>query len=122
MEIKIFAYNGFVGIMSDPDSDGMIAKPGNGNLGCVCDASKVKISQEAIELLKTVPKGADDIGDIDVFKADDNRVIISWFGGYYKVIDPKKSEAARDTNFYLLTPATEEVEVPESFKQFIDSL
>ena len=122
MEIKIFAYNGFVGIMSDPDSDGMIAKPGNGNLGCVCDASKVKISQEAIELLKTVPKGADDIGDIDVFKADDNRIIISWFGGYYKVIDPKKSEAARDTNFYLLTPATEEVEVPESFKQFIDSL
>lgn len=44
MKITIFAYKGFVGIMSD--SDGMIAKPGNGNLGCVCDASKVKISQE----------------------------------------------------------------------------
>ena len=122
MEITIFAYKGFVGIMSDLDSDGMIAKPGNGNLGCVCDASKVKISQDAIELLKTVPKGIDDIGDIDVFKADDNRIIISWFGGYLKVIDPKSSVAARNTNIYLLTPATDEVEVPENFKQFIDSL
>lgn len=121
METTIFAYKGYVGILSDPDSDCLIAKPGNGNIGCVCDASKVKISPEAIELLKTVPKGHDDIGEIDVFKANDDMIIVAWLGGYLKVIDPKNAEAARNTNFNLLT-ASENVEIPESFKKFIDSL
>ena len=119
MKTKIFAYKGIVGIESNPDAEGLLAKPGGGNIGCVLNAASAEISQEALDVLKSIPRGRDGLGDIDVFKADDGRVIIGWLGGYKKVVT-KDSETSRDYNPSLLQ-ATENVEVPEDFKEFVDT-
>jgi hypothetical protein len=118
---KVFAYKGVVGIQSGPECE-LIAHPGGGNLGCVADASKVDISQEAIDVLKTVKKNRDVIGDIGCFKADDGMVVFSWFGYYLRPIVPAECEADRDTDLSLLTASTELIEVPQEFKEFVDEM
>ena len=118
---KVFAYKGVVGIQSSPECE-LIARPGGGSLGCVADASTVDFSQEAIDIMKQVKKNGDVIGDIDVFKANDGIVVFGWFGGYLKVVRPIDSEAARGTDLSLLTAATEPIEVPQEFKNFVDEL
>ncbi|MEK6828566.1 MAG: hypothetical protein AABY15_00370 [Nanoarchaeota archaeon] len=120
MKTKIFVYKGIVGIQSGPDAEGFIAKPGNGNLGCVLDASSVEISKEALDLLVKIPKGGGGLGEIDVFQSGD-KIIIGWLGGYLKAFKPESIETSRDYNPGLLTH-TDGVEVPNEFKEFIDSM
>ncbi len=120
-KVKVFSYKGFVGISSSPESEGIIAHPGNGNLGVVCNAKDVEISEEALELLKKVKKGNDDLGDIDVFKSSDGMIVFSWLGGYLRVLRPDSVEGSRDTNMGLLS-STPGVEPEKGFIDYIDSL
>ena len=120
MKTTIFAYKGIIGIQSSPDAEGLIAKPGNGNLGCVIDAASVEIQKEALDLLLKIRKGHDDLGDFDVFQADDKKIIISWLGGYLKVFIPNKTETSRDYNPKLLV-ATDGVVAPKEFIDYIDA-
>ena len=120
MKTTVFQHKGMIGILSSPDAEGFIAKPGNGNLGCVVDASQVEISKDALDLLKTIPRGHDGLGEIESFKAGDKNVF-GWLGGYMKAFRPADIETSRDYNPSILT-ATEGVEVPKEFKDFVDSL
>ena len=45
------------------------------------------MSKEAADLLKTIKKSHDDIGDICVWKTNDNKDCFSWLGGFKKIID-----------------------------------
>lgn len=121
MKTKVFAHKGIIGISSDENADGVIAKFGNGNIGCVCDASQVEISKEAFDLLLTIPRGRDSLGDIDVFKANDGMVIFAWLGGYLKVLDPKKIQASREYNPKLLN-ITDGVITTKDFISFVDNM
>jgi len=118
---KVFAHRGVVGILSSPEAE-LIAHPGGGNIGCVADASIVDFSQEAIDVMKTIKKNGDAIGDIDVFKADDGKVIFGWFGSYLRPIVPDECEAARGTDLSLISASTEPVEVPQEFIEFVDEM
>jgi len=118
MRTKIFAYKGIVGIQSGPDAENMVAKPENGNLGCVLEAQGIDISPEALELLKSIPRGRDGLGEVDVFQAGD-KIIFGWLGGYMKAILPEQCETSRDYNPSLLN-STEGVEAPEDFRKFVD--
>ena len=120
METRVFAYKGVIGIQSDPKSDALIAKPENGGIGCVADASKVKFSKDAVDLLKTIKKGSDDLGDVDVFKANDGTVVFGWMGNYLRVVVPKESEGSREYDPSLLAP-TDGVEPTDEFKEFVDN-
>lgn len=120
MNTTVFTHKGFIGIQSSPDAEGFLAKPGNGNLGCVLDASKVLISPEALELLKKIPKGHDGLGEIDVFPSGD-KVIFGWLGGYMKAFLPEEIETSREYDPSLLK-ATEGVETPKEFIEMVDSL
>lgn len=119
MKVNVFAYRGVIGILASPECEGIVAHPGNGNLGVVCDADKVEISSEAIELLKTIPKGSDSLGSIDIFGDSNGKVVFAWLGGYMRAILPEKEVASRDYDPSLLK-ATENVEVPQTFKDFVD--
>ena len=119
-KVKVFAYKGFVGISADENSEGIIAHPGNGNLGVVCDSKGVEISEEALELLNRVDRGHDSLGEVDVFKANDGVIVFSWLGGYKKAFRPEEIEGSRDTNMGLLT-STPGVEVEKEFMEFIDN-
>lgn len=121
MKTTIFKYKEYIGIMSDPNAEGFLAKPENGSFGCVLDASKIDISKEALKTLIEIPRGRDGLGDIDCFKADDGTIVFGWIGGYYKAFKPNDVVTSRDYNPKLLT-STENVDIPEDFKSFIDSL
>lgn len=120
MKIQVFAYKGYVGISASPDCEGIVAHPGNGNLGVVSEADKVEFSSEAVEALRQVKKSDDDLGDVDIFQADDE-VIFAWLGGYKKAFKPEHIEGSNSYDASLIK-ATEGVEVPQDFKEFIDNL
>jgi len=75
---------------------------GNDNLGCVVINSKemVKVSKEALSLMRRIRKNRDAIGDIGWWKCDDGKFAFSWFGAIYKVMDPKTAEGDRDFNVH----------------------
>lgn len=82
MRTKVFAHKHFIGIESSFEAEGLLNDPSQQNqLGFVVDADFCDIQPEALELLKKIPKSQDDIGDVDVFKAEDGKVIFSWLGG-----------------------------------------
>lgn len=120
MRTHIFAYNGYVGILSHPEAEHFIAHPGNGNLGCVVDAKGVDISPDALTLIKQIRNSRDSIGDFDVFQAGD-KIIIGWLGGYMKAFEPSKITGSNTYNPNLLK-SSDNVIVPEGFKKFIDDL
>jgi hypothetical protein len=77
---KVFIYKGVIGIQSEETSEALLVKPDVGTLGCICDASKVKISKEALDVLKTIPKGHDGLGEIDTYQSGD-KILFMWLGG-----------------------------------------
>jgi hypothetical protein len=116
----VFIYKGIVGIQSDPTENDFISKPGGGSLGCICDGSTVKISKDALDALKTIPRGRDGLGEIEIYKTGD-KVIFGWLGGYLKAFDPKEIETSRDYNPSVLTH-TDDVEIPKAFMEFVDTM
>lgn len=119
MKTTIFAHKGVIGILSSPDAEGFFAKPGGNNLGCVLDASSVEISEEALELLKSVRKGLGGLGDFDVFQSGD-KVVIGWLGGYTKCFSPSEIETSRNYCPNLLKSSLGVV-TPQEFIEFVDA-
>ena len=121
-QTEVFAYKGFIGILSNPSHEGIIAHPGNGNLGVVMDASKVRISNEALTLLKSIKKGRDCIGDIDVFTTNDNKVIFSWLGGYMNIVKANEIVGSREYDPSHLKAYNGEINVPSDFIEAVDEI
>jgi hypothetical protein len=115
----VFAYKGVVGIVSDVKAEGLLNSPGKpGQLGFVADASFVDVSAEALELLKTVPKSSDDLGEVDVYDAQ-GKIIFSWLGGPWKLFRPADISSSSIYEPTLLK-ACEGVVVPQDFIAFVD--
>lgn len=121
MKTKVFVYKDALGIESSCNADGLLNRPMEKNqLGFVCDASKVEFQQEAVDWLKKVKQSSNCIGDVNVFKSDNGMVIFAWLGGPSKVcMNIEGVKGSRDYKPELLT-ATKDVEVPYSFKVFVD--
>lgn len=135
---KIFAYNGVLGFngwkdgypeaLNDGDTitkehltEALLNDPTqDGQLGFVCDMSKCQITAEAIEILKNVPMSRHAIGDVDVFKAGDT-IVISWLGGVLCAKTALHIEGSSSYDITLL-PEPSEVEIPQSFIDFVDNL
>jgi hypothetical protein len=121
MKTKVFSYRGFVGIQSSSECEGIIAHPVSGSLGVVCNANSVEFSADAVELLKTIKKGDDDIGDVNIFQTFDNTIVFSWMGGYLRLIEPSKSQFSRDCDTSLFE-SSDGVEPPDDFKSAVDKI
>jgi hypothetical protein len=120
MRTKVFFYKGYVGIQSSMEADGIIAKPGNGNIGFVINADHVDVSPEALDALKKVKKVGGSFGSLMIFQANDDVRCFSWLGGPLNAFRPEDVEGDRDYTPSILKP-TDDVVVPEEFKQFVDS-
>lgn len=132
---RIFAYRGIIGMSAmvvDETAEGgfTVSKAvvndyeDPNQLGVICEAEHCEISQEALELMKTIPKSRDCIGELDVF-GDKDKVIIGWLGGLQRMIDPKADgvEGSRDHEPSLL----EHLSVvpnypPQEFKDAVDGM
>ena len=125
MKTKVFVYRNFLGISSSIDSEGVLNDPTcPTSIGFVMDATKVLFSKEAINALSNLTRGTDSLGDVDCFQTiTDTPVVFSWLGGPKTCIDLSDKEivTARGANFSLVT-ATQDVEIDEDFKKYIDSL
>jgi hypothetical protein len=122
MRTKVFAYKGFVGIVSNPKAEGLLNDPLKpGQLGFIVDADYVDIQPEALELLKKVRTSGDDIGEVDAWKCADGKTAFSWLGGPWKVFSPDE-EGCTSSRTYdpSLLKATEGVETPQDFIEFIE--
>ncbi|RLG45585.1 MAG: hypothetical protein DRN81_01325 [Thermoproteota archaeon] len=120
MKTKVFAYKGIIGIESSLDAEGLINNPREkGQLGFSLKAESVEFSQGAIDILLKIEKSSDAIGDVDIFMSNNDGVVFSWIGGPRRAIHPGKAEGS---NVYdpTLISATDNVDVPEDFKQYVD--
>jgi hypothetical protein len=118
MKTKVFIFRDYIGIESSPECEGIMAHPAAGSLGVVCYANSVEFSPEAVELLKTIKKSDDDLGDVNIFQTLDNTIIFSWMGGYKRLVDPSNSQFSRSCDTSLLVP-TEGVEPSDGFKKVV---
>jgi hypothetical protein len=89
--VKVTAYKDHLvltAVMKHPDRKTPEWVPfGEGNIGCVLIDSKknLGVSKEALELLKKIPPGRDDIGDVDWWKCNDGKYAFSWLGSTHSV-------------------------------------
>ena len=121
MRTQVFAYKGFVGIESSHEAEGLLNCPSQlGQLGFVLDANFVDVSPEACELLKKVQRSGHDLGDINVFKADNGSVIFSWLGRDTALIDVDKATGSSTYDASLLKPCSD-VKIPQDFIDYVDS-
>lgn len=121
MRTQVFTHKGYIGIMSDVKAEGLLNNPAQpGQLGFVVDANSVDIQPEALELLKTIKKGSDSLGDVDVFSAGD-KVVFSWLGGPLSLINPKNATGSRDYNPSILK-SNVDVKPTEEFIEAVDSM
>lgn len=113
---RIFEYKGYVGIDGGTK---LINDPNDvSQLGCIVDLNEVEISKEALAILKSLPKGHDDLGDIMCFGKT-----FAWLGGIRKVIRPDiPLEGDSDYTPSLLEKYVTDVEPTEEFKKFIDKI
>lgn len=121
MRTQVFAYKGFIGIKSDVKAEGLLNNPMKpGQLGFIIKSECVDIQPKALDLLKTIPKSCDAIGDVDIEKYSDGRITFSWLGGPMQVLDPKQVSGSRDYDPSLIA-AKEGVETPKDFIDYIDT-
>lgn len=89
------------------------------NMGVTCDASQVVISQEAVDLLKKIPRGRDGLGDISVFKSN-RGVAFGWLGSPIHVMNPNEDlVTCRDTDFSLVETSEEGHKLHEKIEAVI---
>jgi hypothetical protein len=120
MRTQVFAYKGLIGIKSDIKAEGLLNNPlEKGQLGFIIKAEFVDIQLEALELLKTIPKSCDAIGDVDVEKYS-NGISFSWLGGPMRLLDPKKVSGSRYYDPSLIS-AKKDVETPKDFIDYINN-
>lgn len=90
MKAQLHEYRGWVAIVGDKKLDGLLNDPtAPGQLGFVLDAKEVEASEEALEVLRKVKRSGDDIGEVDVYRQDNGKVILSWLGGPRRPINPE---------------------------------
>lgn len=122
----IFCYEGYLCINSSISALGLLNTPTSlSEIGFVIDANCVKITQEAINVLKSTHKCSSNLGDMDCYSTtnDTNNIVLSWVGGPNRIFDMYDVDfrTARLSNFSLLTPS-ENITPSPVFKSYIDGI
>jgi len=127
----VFAYNGILGLLAGKTFVNDPTQPGT--LGPVVALDQLEITQEALDLLKTIPKREDSVGDVMAWSTSADAslppaIVFGWLGGPLHMLNPKGASADRDYDPDLLAPAVVEnfsVKIPDaclaSFRDTVDS-
>jgi hypothetical protein len=86
-----------------------------GRLGSVLGDSRRQLacSKEALDLMRSIRRNADAIGDLGWWLCADGTYAFSWFGALYRVIDPKNAEGDRDFHVHEQECTVVPNEIPE---------
>jgi hypothetical protein len=96
LKVEVTAHDGFLIVNAvKPEKDDNFMPAGGSTLGCILkDTSKyLGMSKEAFELLKTIKKSCDDIGDVMAWKKEDTH-FFGWLGGIKNLIDIREGETS----------------------------
>lgn len=123
--VQIFEHKGHVGISINPDAK-YINDP-KGQLGVLVDTKDVAITKEAKEIISKAPKGDGSFSELMLTKhsGDEPSSANSSIGilGFNKVHLEKGFEIGRECDVSVLEDCSEEeLETPEDFKEYINSL
>lgn len=128
MKTKIFAYKNYLGIESSEDAEGMIAKPGNGNIGVVVMTGSCEITPEAKGMLKNAKREGGSFAPFMLTKHADpdagfGKSSFGWLGSYIAGAPASEVLVGRDCNKEVLDDMIEvkDMVLPEGFIQFVDS-
>lgn len=123
MRTQVFAHKGIIGISSDPKADGLLNDPTQpGQLGFVVSAEHVDVSREAYDLLQTVKKSRDCIGDVDIFQSEKG-IIFSWMGGSKRMLNPQTAEGSKDYAPKLMAQyVRDDMNTPQEFIEAVEKM
>ena len=125
MDARITAYKGqiiceLLATASSATVTTTLDNPGVFGQVIVDSKNNVGISKEAHDLLKTIKRGRDDLGELDWFKTSDNAHAFAWIGGPYTIVNPTTCESSSSyvaNDDYTLI----ENEPPQGAMDYIDS-
>lgn len=102
LKVKVTEFCGFIIIntVNLKEEKGWVPA-GGPRIGCVIypTDNRVGISPEALKLLKSIPNSHDGIGDVDAYLTDKGESCFCWLGPPSRLVDLKKADGSRDTNF-----------------------
>lgn len=112
LKVRVTAYKGLIVIDVDEPREGIgdyWYPTGQGRMGCVVfdSRNRVGVSKEAIELMSTIRRNHDAIGDLGWFGSDNHGYCFSWWGPIYRVVD----QTAEGDRGFFVRPG-EYVEIP----------
>lgn len=123
IELSIFAYKGYVSYEMNEGMDGVLAAGTLfNNPLTILQLSKVKVSQEAIDVLTQLNAGDDENGVVEIYEDEENGAVMEIFdmGEHGGVIRFDTLVGSR-WHPELLVASDEEVHIPEDFKLFVDN-
>lgn len=127
VKTKIFTYKGWIGIQSSENSEGLIAKPGGGNMGVVLSTSACEITPEAKAVFKNAGREGGSFASFMLTEhagapSEHGKSSIGWLGGYLNAAPFSAVKLGRDCNKSVLEDMTEvaDMEIPIEFMDFID--
>lgn len=101
LKVEVTEYKGQLCIrtINPNEKDPNFIPNGDGRIGCVLADTehRLGISEEALEILRKIPKSPDAIGDVDAFRSA-RRPVFSWLGNIYQIVHPKGASGSRDYN------------------------
>ena len=116
MKTKIFAYKGILGAETDLENGVFLNNPlASGQLGCIIPIEQIEITQEAIDLLKTVPRERGSFAPIMLMK---NHIGLLGFSKH--LFQGEDLCIGRQCDLSTLDKLTVVDYLPVDFKQFID--
>jgi len=98
LKTRVTAYKGIIVIETkDPSKDNDFVPAGGSKIGCVLmnAAKRLGISDEALELLKSIPKSRHDIGDVDSFTSNEHGDVFAWLGPASRLVVTTKATGSR---------------------------
>ena len=112
MKTQIFAYDGIVGIKAGSAFVNDPTQPGQ--LGCIVKVDEVEITEDAYNILCSLDRSNDVLGDVSCWAANDKLNYFSWMGISNRFLTPG-CVGDRDFNPSLLKDKITSIEVPDDF-------
>lgn len=121
MTAEIFAYKGNLAASINMDGKFLNNPSEQGQLGCVIAADHVKISPDAVALIKGARREGGSFAELMLTKHNDGSGSSIGIMGFGKVHFGTKFNISRDCDLSVLDSCVvEEIEAPEDYKNFID--
>ncbi len=127
MKTKIFTYKGWLGIESSDQAEGLIAKPGNGNLGVVLRSDCCEITPEAKAVFNNAKREGGSFAPFMLTTHAGGGIMhgkssFGWMGGYFNADEFANVKIGRECDKKVVDDMIEvkDMEIPVEFKKFVD--